>query len=120
MQFSHRFISLGFILSFVLVLFVPIPSWAVDCGDTIDPNEVAFLTQDLFCNGESPALTLKENSLLKLGGHTVNCEDSLNATGIQMDDLSATLLLGTVTNCRFAVDVRGNWPSPCDQGDGHE
>ena len=42
----------GFIISVMLLgLLLATPSWAgVNCGDTIGPNQVAFLTNDLTCN----------------------------------------------------------------------
>ena len=106
----HRVVPVGFMLSVAfLLLLTASPSWAeLNCGATIFPGEEVTLNKDLNCDGESPALTvIGPKAVLNLGGHTVNCDDPLNATGIQLEDLGAILQFGTVTNCRFAVDVAG-------------
>ena len=55
------------------------------------------LNKDLNCDGESPALTvIGPKAVLNLGGHTVNCEDPVNAIGIEMKGRQAILKHGTV------------------------
>lgn len=97
------------ILSIVLFLgWAATPSWAgVQCGDTIGPGAVAFLTEDLTCGGFQSALTLESGSILNLGGHTLDCDGS-TGVGIEMRGGGSILQYGVVTNCfDSAVRIRG-------------
>jgi len=61
----------GFIvISMLFGLLLATPSWAwVQCGDTIGPNKIAYLKQDLTCNTgvDGAALKVLGNSILILG-----------------------------------------------------
>ena len=120
MVVERRLLSLGFMLSFMLsfmllLLVAATPTWAVTCGDTIGPHEVAILTNDLTCDaGNTPsgtALTLVgPKALLKLSGHTVTCGEGVDR-GIKLEGSGAILIgglqkHGTITGCRDGVDMR--------------
>ena len=102
-------LSLSFMFSVTLFLLgTAAPTTAtLACGDTIGPNEVAFLTHDLSCTGISPALTLMGGSILNLGGYTVNCENTVNSVGVLMSESGSILQHGTVTQCKEGVVVTG-------------
>ena len=96
------------IFTWAVGLMVPSPSWAeIQCGETIGPNEVAILAQDLTCPGNNPALILEAGSSLNLGGHTVDC-NNVNNDGIVVQGSNAILQHGTIMNCSRGVVLNGN------------
>lgn len=79
---------------------------AVNCGDTIGPNESVVLTTDLQCS-DSPALILQgPNARLDMDDHELSCT-STNNNGIVLRGRGARLMNGTVTGCKDGVRVRG-------------
>jgi parallel beta-helix repeat protein len=77
----------------------------VNCGDTI--TTPAVLTEDLFCGGFDPALTIvgPEGSL-DMRGFTVSCEGT-TADGIELEGDGAVLRNGVVTSCGDGVRLQG-------------
>jgi hypothetical protein len=79
---------------------------AINCGDTIGPNESVVLTTDLQCS-DSPALILQgPNARLDMDDHELSCI-STNNNGIVLGGRGARLMNGTVTGCKDGVWVRG-------------
>lgn len=79
---------------------------AVNCGDTIGPNESVVLTTDLQCS-DSPALILQgPKARLNMDDHELACTGT-NNNGIVLRGRGARLMNGTVTSCKDGVRVRG-------------
>lgn len=79
---------------------------AINCGDTIGPNESVVLTTDLQCS-DSPALILQgPNARLDMDDHELSCT-STNNNGIVLRERDAHLMNGTVTSCKDGVRARG-------------
>jgi hypothetical protein len=79
---------------------------AINCGDTIGPNESVVLTTDLQCS-DSPALILQgPKARLDMDDHELSCI-STNNNGIVLGGRGARLMNGTVTGCKDGVRVRG-------------
>jgi Right handed beta helix region len=94
------------LLSLNLLGWVSPSMAAINCGDTIGPNESVVLTTDLQCS-DSPALILQgPNARLDMDNHEVSCT-STNNNGIVLRGRGARLMNGTVTSCKDGVQVRG-------------
>ncbi|MGH9894446.1 MAG: right-handed parallel beta-helix repeat-containing protein [bacterium] len=77
----------------------------VMCGDTITTREV--LTEDLFCSGFDPALTIQgPGGRLDMRRFTVSCEGT-TADGIELTGDGAVLQNGFVTSCGDGVRLQG-------------
>lgn len=118
MTVQRIFIPLGFILSVPLfLLFTVTPGWAgVNCGETIGPNQVAVLSNDLTCDnsntsGDTALILVGPKAVLKMAGHSVTCGAGV-PTGIRLEGSGAELTggplkHGTVTGCARGIIVEG-------------
>ena len=89
-----------------LILFTTSASWAeVSCGEVVGPKQFVTLTNDLDCFLPGAAIILDSNSILDLGGHTVDCHGG--AFGVQMTGGGSRLKNGTITRCETGVSMEG-------------
>ena len=104
----RRFLLVGFFLTFSLLFLTVSTSWAeLECGQEIGPDAVASLTKDLDCSEGLLALTVKNGSVLNLGGHTVTCSGRAFMSGISLMGRGAHLTNGTVSGCFGGVGLGG-------------
>ena len=79
-------------LAVLVYLTLTIPAWAVTCGDILGPGGMHILTADLICEGDDPALTVRDGAVLDLAGHLVKSP----SLGILVEGQGATLQHGRV------------------------
>ena len=86
---------------------------AVECGDTIGPNEKVVLTRDLLCpSNVDVALTVVGPATLDMNGYTITClaglfSDYATDNGVYVLGKSARIKDGTISSCLEAMVIKG-------------
>ena len=97
----------------VLVLGLSSTAQAVNCGDTIGPNETVKLEQDLVCPSPMGSVVLRVvgPATLDLNGHRVICPEPESVSpfsyGVLVEGKNAKVKDGSVEWCRNGITLRG-------------
>jgi len=92
----------------ICLFLLTLPAYAVPYSDILGPRGVYTLAEDLICEGDGPAITVKDGAVLDLGGHLV----SRPLIGILLEGQGAVLKNGRVESSGpgengIAVQVQG-------------
>ena len=100
--------------SFLLGLStVPLPAHALQCGETVGPNETVVLDSDIGpCTEQNDGgITVIGPATLDMNGFTLECIDFGNPhelpDGITIEGKGAKVRNGSIENCRYGVVVAG-------------
>ncbi len=99
----------------LLGLALTSPAAAVQCGDTIGPNQTATLQEDLLCDITTGGLVVIGPAEVHMDGHAIKCQDlnGIVPSGIEILGRDAkvygsdNVVFGTVSDCFYGVGVRG-------------
>jgi parallel beta-helix repeat protein len=98
--------------SLLLGLALASPAVAVQCGDTIGPNQTITLQTDLICDDNTGGLTVIGPAEVNLNDHTIQCQDT-NQNGVVplglhlLGKAAKVYGYGIVKDCVFGVSVEG-------------
>ena len=96
-----------------LTLSLSTAAHAVECGDTVGPNEKIVLTQDLLCPSYvDVALTIVGPATLDMNGKSIIClaglfSDNITNQGVSVSGKRARIKNGTISSCQHGMLLQG-------------